>query len=84
MLIPCTGRLYLLASLFFVVYTTASLSALHWMNIPMYTALNQCTPIVSLVLGVAVFKQPCPPRKERIIEKKHAIFPTFFISCSGA
>lgn len=54
------GKQLLPASLWFGLHTSLSLTALHGMNIPMYSAIKRCVPLVNLVLSVYVLKKPYP------------------------
>jgi len=55
-------RRFFLASLLFALHSTVSLTALHGMNIPMYTAIKRCGPAVSLILSVLVLKKSVPSK----------------------
>lgn len=54
------GKQFLPASMWFGLHTSLSLTALHGMNIPMYSAIKRCVPLVNLVLSVYVLKKPYP------------------------
>ncbi len=54
------GRSFLFPSLFYGLHSVLALSALTNMNIPMYSLLKRCTPLVTLFLGVTLLKKDAP------------------------
>ncbi|KAG0713693.1 UDP-galactose/UDP-glucose transporter 7 [Chionoecetes opilio] len=55
-----SARGFLAPSLGYAFHATLSLMALQGMNIPMYSAVKRCTPLVNLVLAVVILRRPLP------------------------
>ncbi|KAB7506390.1 Solute carrier family 35 member D3 [Armadillidium nasatum] len=51
---------FLLPSFSYGLHATLSLIALRGMNIPMYTAVKRCTPLVNLIFAVVILRKPFP------------------------
>lgn len=54
------GRTFLVASVCSALHSSLSLIALEGMNIPMYSAVKRCTPLVNLLLSVVILDKPWP------------------------